>query len=123
MLTSKLARVQGQTTGRRIAFVAFSVDPEHDTAQVLTEFAHTWRLDEARWHLLPTTEPLLRDALAGFRVTARTTSDPGSPIIHTTAVFLVDADGFVRGVYPSDDDREVERLTRDAIALADRSTP
>ncbi len=118
LLTSKLVRLQQRSHGERLAFVSFSLDPEHDTARVLRDFAQAWNPSEARWHLLRTEPGPLRDALTGFRVTARQTTDPASPIIHSSAFFLVDAGGFVRGVYPSDEARALERLERDALVLA-----
>lgn len=123
LLTSKLTRIQAQTRGRRLAFVSFSLDPDHDHADVLAAFARAWRPGETRWHLIPTTESTRREALAAFRVTVRATTEASSPIIHSSAFFLVDAEGFVRGVYPSDDDHKLEQITRDALALTNVERP
>lgn len=123
LLTTKLVALQQRTRTERIAFVSFSLDPHHDSTDVLHNFAQQWNADETRWHLLRTERRLLDDALAGFRVTTRQTSDASNLIIHSSAFFLVDAEGYVRGVYPSDDDSALSVLTRDVLVLARGQAP
>jgi protein SCO1 len=59
MLSDKLARVQdalGPDFGSRIAFVSITTDPEHDTPEVLKEYAEALEADLAGWSFL-TGEP------------------------------------------------------------------
>jgi protein SCO1/2 len=118
LLTAKLVQLQHRTQGRGLRFVSLSVDPDHDDAAVLRKFASAWNPNEVRWHLFTVPRQTLAELITGYRVTVRRTSDRKNPIIHSDAFFLVDAQGMIRGVYASVDPRELERLTRDALALS-----
>jgi hypothetical protein len=85
---------------------------------VLATYARTWNRVETRWSLLSTDLRGLSETLAGFRVTAERTHDPVSPIVHRSVFLLVDAEGWVRGVYDSNDDGARARLVTDARRLA-----
>ncbi len=116
-MTAKFVMVQRKLAQHDLAFVSFSVDPDHDTPQALADFARSFSSD-SRWALLATEHDSLQRIAGGFRVAADRTNDPTDPIIHTDIFFLVDAQGQVRGVYPSRDADELERLQRDAARLA-----
>ena len=118
MLTSRLVLLQRALRGVNARFVSFSVDPKHDTPAVLAEYARRWNAAEARWSLLSTDEKRLPDTMSGFRVTAEASGDPANPIVHSNVFMLVDADGFVRGVYASDDEQARARLIADVRTLA-----
>ena len=118
LLTARLVQLQHRTQQRGLQFVSFSVDPDHDDATALRKFASAWNPNELRWHVLATTWEKLADIVPGYRVTVRRTSDRKNPIIHSNAFFLVDGQGMVRGVYDSSDQRELDRLTRDAFAIS-----
>ena len=131
MLTSRMVMLQRSLAGMGVRFVSFSVDPAHDTPDVLATYAAQWNQQETRWTLLSTTDSTLADISSGFRVAAEKTHDEKSPILHSDLFFLVDADGFVRGVYPSDAGDSLARLASDASRLSgaapagpdDASTP
>jgi protein SCO1/2 len=118
MMTAKMVQLQRRLRAAEVRFVSFSVDPAHDTPAALATYATRWNPSESRWSLLATTPDSLARVMEGFRVTAEATSDPGSPILHSTLFFLVDADGNVRSVYDSDDTRALDALVGDAASLA-----
>jgi YHS domain-containing protein len=97
---------------------SFSVDPTHDTPDILAAYAARWSENETRWTLLATTDSSLADISSGFRVAAGNTHDEQNPILHSDLFFLVDAAGFVRGVYPSDAGESLARLAGDARRLS-----
>ena len=130
MLTSRMVMLQRSLAGVDVRFVSFSVDPAHDTPDVLAAYAARWNERETRWALLANTDASLADISAGFRVAAERTDDARNPILHSDLFFLVDAAGFVRGVYPSDAGEgmarlvaDVRRLTTGAPAAVDASQP
>lgn len=118
LLTSKLVQLQHRTQGRALRFVSISVDPEHDDAAALSAYFETWNAREPRWHLLPTRWDSLAPLVAGYRVTVRQSSDSNNRIVHSNLFVLVDGDGAVRGVYDSVEQRDLERLQRDALAIS-----
>jgi protein SCO1/2 len=120
VMTSKMVSLQRSLSGVDIRFVSFSVDPTHDLPSVLAQYAQTWSApSEARWTLLATQPDALKKTLSGFRVTAEATNDPSDPLIHSMVFLLIDADGWIRGVYDSDDETMRDRLTTDARRLSD----
>jgi protein SCO1/2 len=120
VMTSKMISLQRSLSGVDVRFVSFSVDPAHDLPSVLAQYAQTWSApSEARWTLLATQPDALKKTVSGFRVTAEATNDPSDPLIHSTVFLLIDADGWIRGVYDSDDETMRDRLTADARRLSD----
>ena len=118
MMTSRLVLLQRQLTGAPLHFVSFSVDPAHDTQAALARYAESWNETETRWSLLATDSKRLPDTLSGFRVSAKPTGDPNDPIVHSSVFLLIDADGWVRGAYESEDAAARTRLVADARVLA-----
>lgn len=118
MMTSKLVLLQHELAGVPVRFVSFSVDPAHDTPEALARYAESWNASETRWMLLATEAEPLQKTLIGFRVTAKATRDPADPIVHSSVFLLVDAEGWVRGVYESEDPKARRRLADDTRSLA-----
>ena len=122
-LTRRMARLQslaGAGDGAdAVRLVSFSVDPSHDTPEVLRVYAaHAGARDD--W--LFVTGP--RDAMAtllkdGFRVAFADDGPPTAPITHSDRFVLVDRELRIRGYYHGGDAEDVERLAGDARALRD----
>jgi protein SCO1/2 len=123
MLTSQMMMLQRAAAGEPVRFVSFSVDPIHDTPDVLAAYAARWNEGETRWTLLATTDASLADVASGFRVTTEKTHDEENPILHSSLFFLVDRDGFVRGLYPSDAGDTIARLVSDLRRLSTEASP
>ena len=105
-----MARLQARLDERGIQgirLVSISVDPEHDTPEVLRAYGKDLAVKPERWTLL-TGDPRTIQAVVvgGFKVPLEhTPPTPGSPfeIAHTGKVVLVDGSGGIRGYYDSDD--------------------
>ncbi|MCX7606467.1 MAG: SCO family protein [Bacteroidia bacterium] len=88
-----------------VVALSLSLDPERDTAGFLSAYAqsyavpgHTWfywRPSDQRW--------ALQLARSVFNLTAVPLE--GEEILHSDAIFLIDCEGRVRGVYSSEDSR------------------
>jgi protein SCO1/2 len=103
-----VARLQDGYAQRKIEgirLVSISVDPEHDTPEVLADYAKGMGVDPLRWTLL-TGEPeaVRRLVVDGFK-TPLGEPAPVSPepmdIAHTGKLVLVDGLGRIRGYYDS----------------------
>jgi protein SCO1/2 len=118
-MTSRLAQLQKRLPAG-VTIVSFSVDPEHDTPEVLARYAQdfgagpTWRFATGR------REALYSLATEGFRLAAleipKEQQQPGTdgPFLHSSKFVLVDGAGRIRGYYDSEDSRALERLVADA---------
>lgn len=123
LLSAKLALVRRQLGDPRVKFVSFSVDPEHDTPEVLRSYEQNWGPEDARWTLLSTDPKGLAALAESMRVAVSPTQDPNDPILHTTLFFLVDSNSKVRGAYDSADDTALDRLAEDAKGLLGAAVP
>ena len=107
-----------------LLLVSFSVDPDHDTPVVLTQYAATFGVDRTRWLFLTGDKRKTYSlAIDGFRLSAAD-ADPATemPILHSTKLALVDRRGTIRGYYDSTDDAALARLVLDAKrVLGERS--
>lgn len=125
MLSSKAARLLEQLPeqplgGVPIRMVSVTVDPSHDTPQVLAEYAARWQADPARWFFLTGEPDRVRAVIDGYQQLAdRGPDGPGGipNIAHSERFLLIDADGVIRGFYRSDDGG-LDQLRRDATRLA-----
>lgn len=117
-LTSHMADLQRSLDGSDpVRLVSFSVDPAHDTPDVLRGYADR---AGARPGWLFVTGP--RDQIAtllkdGFHLAFADDGPPASPITHSDRLVLVDRELQIRGYYRGRDAAELARLTRDAAAL------
>ena len=119
LLTERMAGLQKALVPAAdpVRLVSFSVDPAHDTPEVLEDYARRAGAGEG-W--LFVTGPrgalaaLLRD---GFKVAWADDGPPASPITHSDRFVLVDRALRIRGYYHGTEPDDVARLARDALAL------
>lgn len=115
-LTARMAELQ-RASAIDVRLVSFSVDPEHDTPAVLTDYAKRFGAG-GHWLFLTgarvTVATLLRD---GFHVAYADDGPPTSPITHSDRFVLVDQQLRIRGYYHGNDGDDLRRLTRDAASL------
>lgn len=95
------ARLQG-----RVRLVFFSLDPGHDTPEILREFARSYQSDNtiAPWRFITawpefTLAPLLRGFGQDIAVEPNYATEEPPAINHLLKVFLIDRDGWIREIY------------------------
>lgn len=125
-MTAAMARLDRRLPARGVRLVSVSVDPVHDTPEILAAYAARHGASE-RWRFL-TGEPEAIRALAreGFKLGVDAIdgeADPGLAILHGDRFVLVDSRGRVRGYYDPFDPEAVGRLERDAGALLGERAP
>lgn len=117
--------------GLRTRFVSFTVDPVHDTAEVLRTYAGRYEAGDD-WLFVTGDRGVMYDLISlGFRLSvadrspSQDASDAAELITHSDRFVLVDAAGRVRGYYHGTDARVVPKLLADlrAIQPDDRRTP
>ena len=116
---------RGRGLGQAFHLVSFSVDPEHDTPEVLLQFARQYRVSPRAWTFLTgDPEGIKRTVVDGLKVSMGRTPDADeddlTAIFHGTHFVLVDAKMQIRGYYDSHEEDAVDRLLRDAGLLANR---
>lgn len=122
LLTTKMVELQRRLTAANVRFVSFSVDPAHDTPELLRAYAKHWAPDETRWTLVSTDEATLPRLAAGFKVAAEASDDPLDPILHTSVFLLVDGAGRVRGAFDTEHPEQLVALEHGVRTLAGAAT-
>lgn len=99
--------------------VAFSVDPEVDKPEVLTNYLKTYSVpDASKWQLLTGYEQKYIEQFARKSFNSLVKNDPNSDqVVHMSSYYLVDADGMVVKDYDGTTDVPVETIVADMKAL------
>ncbi len=126
MLTAQMQNLQRRLgdDADRVTMVSFSVDPEHDTPEVLRRYAAGYGI-EGRWLFLTGEVDAMRRAIeAGFRVRMGDRvevqgAEGAYDIMHGQHFVLLDGENRIRGYYASDAEG-LERLEKDVRRLIAR---
>jgi protein SCO1/2 len=124
-LSARMAELRRQLRERRLnaRLVSFSVDPTHDTPEVLRTYASRFGADDDGWLFVTGRRDALYDLIGqGFRLSvaersADAADDGGELITHSDRFVLVDAEGRIRGYYHGMDADAVPALLRDLAKL------
>jgi protein SCO1/2 len=99
LLTAKMVQVQhqlGADFGAKVAFISVTLDPEHDTPEMLKQYAEAYEVDPAGWSFLTGDPASVRDVVRRYGVFAAKTDDG---IDHTSLVSIIDRGGILRVQY------------------------
>ncbi len=127
LMTRKMSKVQKELAAEpRVSFVSFSVDPEHDTPEVLKEYAQKYEADPERWLFLTGDKKQIFDlssqhfhlGVGDIPEAEQETPENSMQVQHSSKFVLVDAQGQIRGYYSSEEESSLEALAGDARKLA-----
>jgi protein SCO1/2 len=108
-------QVQMALEGKGIQLVSFTVDPEHDTPEVLNAYSKAFKASPGVWHFLT-------GARADLNHLAKDVFKLGvvdGSLEHSTRFVLVDRSGQIRGYYLTSEPEAIPRLIDDARGLLD----
>ena len=100
VLTPMMSFVQdrlGRDFGQKIVFISVTVDPEHDTPEVLKEYAGAFGADPAGWFFLTGAPDGIRDLTRRYGVFASKDADGG--VEHSFLTSIIDPQGTLRVQY------------------------
>lgn len=121
MLTANMVSVQdrlGSDFGSKIAFVSITVDPEHDTPEVLKQYAQNLNADLDGWAFLTGDPATLRDVERQYGIYVRKTAE--GDVDHSFLTSLIDPDGIMRVQYLGVR-FDLEEFRGDLLSLMDES--
>lgn len=113
-MSSQMKGVQAAVAGMPdVKLVSFTVDPSHDTAPVLAQYATRYKAVPGRWVFLTGDRGALQNICRnGFKL-----GDVDGTLVHSTRFVLVDRRSRVRGFYSTSDDAAVSNLLHDIRSL------
>ena len=101
-----------------LLILSHSVNPLHDTVEVLMNYANQYGAQKNKWHLLTGDKKTIYD-LAKTSYLVNALEDDGSPegFLHSELFLLVDTRGRMRGMYDGTDKAQVQKLIEDIKLL------
>ena len=106
-LNKRLARAR-----KEVQLISFTVDPDHDTPTVLTEYAKPSEADPAHWQFLTGPSADINDIVVKGLLQPLAKEPDGTPA-HSTRFVIVDANGWLRGYQDSADPEVLQKLMID----------
>jgi len=101
-----------------LLILSHSVNPMHDTVEVLNAYSQTYNAKKNKWHLLTGDKKQIYD-LAKNSYLVNAFQDDGSPegFLHSEMFLLIDKKGRLRGTYDGTDKVAVNKLIEDIKIL------
>jgi cytochrome oxidase Cu insertion factor (SCO1/SenC/PrrC family) len=123
-LSGAMARLQSELAGESdIRLVSLTVDPAHDTPQKLAQYAENYQANGEKWLFLRGNEEdvhrfVMQQLKLGVGRNDAPDATPGSRMIHSDKLTLVDRRGVIRGYFLGTDPAQVNELKLAAGRLA-----
>lgn len=118
-MTTQLTRVQEEFMKDSIVkIVSFTVDPKHDTAEVLKTYSKEYGAVPGKWSFVTgPKDSIYALAQKGYFITAMEDTAHPADFIHSDKLVLVDKKGWIRGYYNGTDQKEVDKLITEIKVL------
>lgn len=106
-----------------LLILSHSVNPLHDTVEVLKAYAGMYGAKSGKWHLLTGDKKQIYE-LAKTSYLVNAVEDDGTPegFLHSELFLLVDSKGRLRGMYDGTDISQVNKLIEDIKVLKTEGT-
>lgn len=114
IMTSRMAELNqrlGAKTGD-VNLVSFTVDPEHDTPEVLKTYGEKAGARPEKWKFVTGPKDKIEDTVVKGFLQPLSKDKEGMPM-HSTRFVLVDKDGWIRGFQDGNDPEVVQKLLMD----------
>ena len=117
VMSSRMAEVSKELKkAKDVRLVSVSIDPEHDTPQVLAEYASRLQADPTRWIFLTGPKKEIDEFTTKGMLQVLATDPAGAPT-HSTRFLVVDREGKIRSVRKLDEPELVQKLLIDIGGL------
>lgn len=119
MLSSQLTQLQEKVLKNPdTLLVSISINPDHDTPEVLKLYAEKFQASPDRWLFFTGEKSKVRDLINnGFMLAAGDFVDANKEIVHSTKLVLVDRTGNIRAFYDGLSSEGYDRIQRDIQRL------
>ncbi|CAN5389065.1 SCO family protein [soil metagenome] len=112
VMSKQLSRVQEKfKDNNSVNIISITVDPEHDTPEVLQTYAERYQVNNTNWVFLTgNKEKIYSLARCGFILPVEDGDGSPEDFIHSEKFILVDGQKRIRGYYDGTDREDVDRL-------------
>ncbi len=118
-MTTNMKYIQDNFNDREgLRFISITVNPEHDTVEVLKNYAEMVHADTKNWDFLTGNKEAIYDvALNGFFVSAQKDEVAPGGFLHSQYLILIDKKGHIRGIFDGTIHKVVKEELTDAIDI------
>ena len=101
-----------------LLILCHTVNPLHDTVEVLNAYGETYGAKKNKWHFLTGNKKEIYDlAKTSYLVNALEQDGSAEGFLHSELLLLIDKKGRIRGMYDGTNKVEVQRLIKDIKLL------
>ena len=111
--------IEDYPKSKELEIISVSVDPKHDTSQVLKAYAVKNKVTDPRWHFLTGNKDEIYELMntKGFALLKPEPSENLAQFNHTGTLSLIDKEGHIRGQYDGTKVDEIDKLNGDIQTL------
>lgn len=119
IMKSQMLRVHEKFKGNdKVHIVSHSIDPVHDTVEVLRDYADRLDIDTRYWTFLTgDMDSIFNIAQGGYMVSAKVDPEAPGGLLHSGAFILIDKERRIRGYYDGTLEEDVDLLMKDMDIL------
>lgn len=98
IMNQNMVKIQDEFMGNpKVGMASFTIDPAHDTPEVLKEYAQNMGINKPQWHLLTgEKEAIFKLANEGFKLYVGESQSPEVAFEHSGLFALIDQEGNIR---------------------------
>lgn len=117
-MTNNMVKLQEKVNEENIdnvEFVSFSVDPDYDTPEVLTEYAEDYGADLSNWNFLTgyDFETIEDISMNGFKNMLAAPPEGDNQVVHGAYFFLVNPEGEILSPYSGMESEQMDAIVED----------
>ena len=101
----------------RVKILSHTIDPEHDSVEVLHEYAGRLQVSSDKWNFVTGNKDSIYTMAEYYLSTAEEAPNEPGGFIHSGALVLIDQQKHIRGVYDGTKPEEVDQLIKDIPLL------
>lgn len=117
MKTQMLRVYEKYKDDERVLLLSHSIDPEHDTVEVLRDYGARLGIEADRWHLVTGNKEEIYKTAKLYGLAAMEDENAPGGFIHSGSFTLVDRQGRIRGYYRGTEEEAVDLLIDDIARL------
>ena len=118
MKTQMLRVYEKYKDNSEVMILSHTIDPKHDSVEVLYEFADRLGVSSETWHFVTgDQEKIYEIGQNSYMVTAREDPDEPGGYLHSGAFLIVDKQRRIRGIYDGTKPEKVDILMKDVDIL------
>jgi protein SCO1/2 len=119
LMTQKMAKIQALLPREsNVQLLSISVDPEHDSPAVLSDYAKHYGVDSAHWRFVTGSPNAIHALARDFKLAPKYSTHDSFVLNHSSRLILVDSCSHIRGTYDGTDEASVQQLVKDISTLA-----